>query len=43
MEQRKRNQIIFEMIGRDEDIFVKTMFRFKESSANVPHKLKTHM
>ena len=31
------------VIGRDEGIFVKTMFGFKESRSNVPHKLKAHM
>ena len=35
-------EISIEMIGRDEGIFVKTMFGFKESRANVSHKLKTH-
>ena len=35
-------EISIEMIGRDEGIFVKTMFEFKELRANVSHKLKTH-
>ena len=30
-------------LGRDEGIFVKTMFEFKESSAKVLHKLKNHV
>ena len=30
-------------ISRDEGIFVKTMFEFKKSRANVSHKLKMHM
>ena len=35
-------EISIQMIGRDEGIFVNTMFEFKESCANVSHKLKTH-
>ena len=35
-------EISIEMIGRDEGIFVKTMFEFKELRAHVSHKLKTH-
>ena len=31
------------MIGRDESIFIKTMFAVKESHAKMPHKLKTHV
>ena len=31
------------MIGRDEGIFFKTMFRFKKSCAKVAQKEKTHM
>ena len=31
-----------EIIGRDEGIFVKTMFRFKKSYAKVLHKQKKH-
>ena len=32
-----------QMIGRDEGIFVKTMYGFKKSCAKEPHKLKMHM